>query len=44
MWGPEIHSKVMDQLHLKQWVIGEDDIGIMPYEDVQLDDKPGSNY
>ncbi len=42
MWSSEIRSKVLDRLRLKKFEVDEDDLSVMPYEDVQLVGKPGS--
>ena len=42
MWNQDIRSKVLDRLRLKNSEVDEDDVRVMPYEDVQLVGKPGS--
>jgi len=42
MWTPEIRSKVLDRLRLKNLKFEEDDVTVMPYDEVQLVYKPGS--
>ncbi len=43
MWNGEIHSKVLDLLRVKKLIeVDENDVSVMPYEDVQLVGKPGS--
>ena len=46
MWNLEIRSKVLERVtslpDYKDLEIHDDDISVMPYEDVYLDFKPGS--
>ena len=42
MWTPEIRSKVLDRLRLKNFEVDEEDVTVMPFDEVQLVNKPES--
>ena len=42
MWTPEIRSKVLNRLRLKNLEVDEDDVTVIPFDEVQLVNKPGS--
>ena len=42
MWTPEIRTKVLDRLRLKNFEVDEDDVTVMPFDEVQLVNKPES--